>query len=167
MTFRKKLITSIVTASVALFTLTPAFAQTESMYPEQEPPKVIPMDPSEIDMSIPPELVGMDRFLSLDERGCIVMDVEGALAAGYAEKLVYGVKGHLDFMNEQVLVGKMYIDDTFTGYMIFDEPKKSLLPSSFMVTCAKTIGVSVYFYSSYITNSMQTTAEMLWLVQQN
>ena len=107
----------------------------------------------------------MDRFLSLDERGCIEMDVEGALAAGYAERAVYGVKEHLNFMNEQVLAGKMYIDDTFTGYMIFDKPEKSSLPPDFMVRCTTILGVSAYFYSSYIMDSTQTTAKMLWLLQ--
>lgn len=164
MTFRKRLVVGIITVSVALFTLPPVLAQAEFVYPEQESLKIVEMD-SEINGSIPPELVGMDRFLSLDERGCIEMDVEGALAAGYAERAVYGVKEHLNFMNEQVLAGKMYIDDTFTGYMIFDKPEKSSLPPDFMVRCTTILGVSAYFYSSYIMDSTQTTAKMLWLLQ--
>ena len=93
------------------------------------------------------------------------MDVEGALAAGYTERAVYGVKEHLNFMNEQVLAGKMHIDDTFTGYMIFDKPEKSSLPPDFMVRCTTILGVSAYFYSSYIMDSTQTTAKMLWLLR--
>lgn len=112
----KKLIASVVTVAFVFTAVTPAFAQTEPQ--EEITPNVVMMDASEIDRSVPDELVGMDRFLSKDAQGCIQLDVEGALAAGYLDKSVFGVKGHLDRINEEVLAGRMYVDDTFTARSI-------------------------------------------------
>lgn len=113
----KKLVASIVTVAFAFTAVTPAFAQTAPAPQDEATPQVVVMDASEMDMSVPEELVGMDRFLSTDAQGCMHLDTEAALAAGYAEKAVWGVKGHLDTINEQVLAGRIYVDSTtFVAY---------------------------------------------------
>lgn len=123
MKLSKKFIASIVTVVFAFTSVTPAFAQTVLIPQGEGTPQVTMMDASEMDMSVPEELVGMDRFLSTNAQGCIQLDKEAALAAGYTEQAVLGVKEHLDSMNEQVLAGKMYIDNEFTGHGIVDPQK--------------------------------------------
>ena len=49
MTFRKRFVAGIITVSVALFTLPSVLAQAESMYPEQESPKIVEMDSNIMD----------------------------------------------------------------------------------------------------------------------
>lgn len=112
MSFTKKVISGVLIVSLAFTAVTPAFAQTEV---ETASSNVVLMNMNEMDTSIPQELVGMDRFLSLDNQGCIQLDANAALAAGYAENLVIGVQGNLDRINVEVQAGNMYVDNTFTA----------------------------------------------------
>ena len=112
MRFTKKVISGLLIVSLAFTAITPAFAQTEV---ETASSNVVLMNMNEMDTSIPQELVGMDRFLSLDNQGCIQLDANAALAAGYAENLVIGVQGNLDRINVEVQTGNMYVDNTFTA----------------------------------------------------
>lgn len=115
MKFTKKVISGVLIVSLAFTAVTPAFAQTEVKAAEGSISNIMVMDVNEMDTSIPQELVGMDRFLSLDDQGCIQLDADAARAAGYAENLVTGVQGNLDNINAEVQAGNMYVDNTFTA----------------------------------------------------
>ncbi len=114
----KKMIAIGLSVALIFSSTVPAFAHSTTIE-ENNTPRVMLLDADEIDTSIPTELIGMDRFLSLASDGTIQLDVSGALAAGYQEKYVLGVKGHLDGINEQVLDGEMSVDPTtFTAYSV-------------------------------------------------
>ena len=66
---------------------------------------------------------GMDRFMELTASGTIYMDVEGALSAGYTEQCVAAVVAHINSMNQLVINGNAYIDDTFTATVYFSSPR--------------------------------------------
>lgn len=114
----KKLISGVVAVAFAFSAVTPAFAQPEPINQDENAPQVVMMDASDFDGSVPDELAGMDRFLTKDAEGCIQLDVDAALAAGYLDKSVFGVKEHLDKINEEVTAGRMVVDETFTARSI-------------------------------------------------
>lgn len=66
---------------------------------------------------------GMDRFMELTASGTIFLDIEGALSAGYTEQCVAAVAAHIDSMNQLVINGNAYIDDTFTATVYFVSPR--------------------------------------------
>ena len=117
MYLNKKFISTILIIAVICSNALPAFAQVPAE--NTISPKVVAMDTSEIDTSVPQELIGMERFLSVTVNGTIQLDTTAALSAGYNENAVLGVNRHLNNINEQVIAGKMIVDGrTFTAYDI-------------------------------------------------
>ena len=84
----KKMIAIGLSVALIFSSTVPAFAHSTTIE-ENNTPRVMLLDADEIDTSIPTELIGMDRFLSLASDGTIQLDVSGALAAGYQEKYVF------------------------------------------------------------------------------
>ena len=66
---------------------------------------------------------GMDQFMELTAAGTIYLDVESALDAGYDEMCVNAVATHIANMNQLVINGNAYIDDTFTATVYFVSPR--------------------------------------------
>lgn len=71
----------------------------------------------------PPSIDGMDQFMELTAAGTIYLDVESALDAGYDEMCVNAVATHIANMNQLVINGNAYIDDTFTATVYFVSPR--------------------------------------------
>lgn len=161
MKLSKKAIAGMVTIAFAVTSVTPAFAQTMPAPQNEAAPQVVMMDASEMDMSVPAELVGMDRFLSKDAQGCIQLDVEAALAAGYVEQSVMGVKGHLDNINEQVLAGRLYVDSTFTAYSANNQ---RLVPRGYLTGDREDgyTGVLTYWYGATFIYCNKKEAPLLY-----
>lgn len=109
----KKLVAIVLTATMVFSIGAPAFAQTPYDVSEE-----VMIQANDLSTSVPQELVGMDSYLSIDEDGTIALDMTSALAAGYSEIAVLGVKSHLDSINEQILTGNMVVGENFNAYSV-------------------------------------------------
>ena len=72
---------------------------------------------------IPSSIDGMDEFMELTVIGTIYLDVESAVDAGYNEEYVTAIATHIGNMNQLVINGDAYIDETFTATAYFVSPR--------------------------------------------
>ena len=115
MNLNKKIISGVLITTLSCATAMPAFAQTSEAI---SIPTTVISETTEINYSIPQEVLGMDRFLSNSANGTINLNMDAALAAGYDANVVANVKNHLDTINEQVLAGNMVVGENFNAYSV-------------------------------------------------
>lgn len=110
---KRKIISTILIIAIAFTSATPAMAQTDV---GSNATQVTILNANRISYTVPEEFAGMEQFLSKNIDGTISLNATAALAANYDERLVFGVQENLARINEGVLAGTTYVDNSFIAH---------------------------------------------------
>lgn len=110
---KMKIISAILIAAITFTSATPVMAQTNISSADAQ---ITILNSSDISYTVPEEFAGMEQFLSKNVDGTVSLNTAAALAANYDEQLVFGVQENLARINEGVLSGNTYVDNSFIAH---------------------------------------------------